>query len=100
MLDSETLQAESGMHVSDLLFGSIKGGELPTLVELEFPNLRSRPVRMHGRKREQASHIQAFLRGRRHDPIFVEIVNVTEMNRVYRIRGISRVQDNWLGESA
>ena len=71
------------------------------VVELEVPkNLRSRPVRVHRRKREQASHIQAFLRGRRHDSIFVEIVNVTEMNRVYRLRGVSWVYDNRLGESA
>jgi len=30
MPDSKTLQAASGMRVSGLLFGSIKGGELPT----------------------------------------------------------------------
>jgi hypothetical protein len=30
MLLSKTLQAASGMRVSGLLFGSIKGGELPT----------------------------------------------------------------------
>ena len=63
-------------------------------------NLRSRPVRVHGWKREQASRIQAFLRDRRQYPILVEIVNVTEMNRVHRLRGTSRVQDNRLGERA
>jgi len=55
---------------------------------------------VHGRKREQASHIQAFLRDCRQDPILVEIVNVTEMNCIHRLRGISWLYDNRLGESA
>jgi|SRR5277367_2088345 len=97
----EDVAGRAGMCVSGLLSGSIKGCELPTQQSsLSFRNLRSRPVRAHEWKSEQASRFEAFLRRRRHDPILVEIVNVTEMNRVHRPRGISRVQDNWLGESA